>query len=68
MYFLLQREPDVLQKLLSSTPAVVIVAVKSNNDNDDYAGSGGSGNEGNDGGSNLLVAGSMNSRKKRKRT
>ena len=68
VYFLLQREPDVLQKLLSSTPAVVIVAVKSNNDNDDYAGSGGSGNEGNDGGSNLLVAGSMNSSKKRKRT
>ena len=62
VYFLLQREPDVLQKLLSSTPAVVIVAVKSNNDNDDDAG-----NEGNDGSSNLLVAGSMNSSKKRKR-
>jgi hypothetical protein len=60
VYFLLRREPDVLQKLLSSTPAVV--AVKSNNDYDDYAG-----NEGKDGGSNLLVAGPMNSSKKRKR-
>jgi hypothetical protein len=64
VYFLLRREPDVLQKLLSSTPVVVMGAVKSNNDNNDDYGS----NEGNDGGSNLLVAGSTNSSKKRKRT
>jgi hypothetical protein len=57
VYFLLRREPDVLQKLLSLTTPVAATMDSYNNNND----------EGNDGNSNVLVTRIMDSSKKRKR-
>jgi hypothetical protein len=62
VYFLLRREPDVLQKLLSSTQA----AGSNNNNNNDENDSDDDGNDGNSN-DNLLVTGAMNLNKKRKR-
>ena len=50
-YFLLRREPDVLQKLLQSTPAAAGSSYNHDGDDDD---------EGNDGSNNVLVARTMN--------
>jgi hypothetical protein len=69
VYFLLRRKPpDVLQELLSSMPAVLAVGSYNNSDDDDGGGGGDDDDEdeGNDGDSNVLVAESMNSFKKRK--
>jgi hypothetical protein len=64
LYFLLRREQDVLQKLLSSTPTAGSNSNKNNNNGCD-----GDDDEGNDGNSNnnVLLTGTMNSNKKRKR-
>jgi hypothetical protein len=63
VYFLLRREPDVLQKLLSSTQAA---GSNNNNNNNDENDSDDDGNDGNSN-DNLLVTGAMNLNKKRKR-
>jgi hypothetical protein len=55
VYFLLRRQPDVLVKLLSSTPVAAAAATESNNNND--------GNEGGDGNSNVSVTRTLNSKK-----
>ena len=60
LYFLLQREPDVLQKLISPLPAAAVaVAMDSSNNGD--------GDEGNGGDSNVLITGTVHSSKKQKR-
>jgi hypothetical protein len=55
VHFLLRRQPDVLVKLLSSTPVAAAAATESNNNND--------GNEGGDGNSNVSVTRTLNSKK-----
>jgi hypothetical protein len=56
-YFLLRREPDVLQKLLSLTTPAAATMDSYNNNND----------EGNDGNSNVLVTRTMDSSNNQKR-
>ena len=70
MYFLLRRKPVyVLQELRLSTPAVLAVGSYDNSSSNNDDGRGGGDDEedeGNDGDSNVLVAESMNSFKRRK--
>jgi hypothetical protein len=60
LYFLLRREPDVLQKLLLPLPPTAVAMDSSNNGDGD-------GDEGNDGDSNVLITGTVHSSKEQKR-
>jgi hypothetical protein len=62
VYFLLRRQPDVLQKLLLSTTPPAVAAESNNKDDDD---DNDNDNGGNDGNSSVLVARTTNSSKKR---
>jgi hypothetical protein len=72
VYFLLQRQPDLLVTLLSSTPVAAAVTVSNNNnknddDDDDDDEDEDDDDKPNDGNSNALVTRKLNSSQKRKR-